>query len=129
MIKLSDKSVLNCPKCDKEYNMEEYEKLDKADTQTHDEPIISVRGKNAPKEALMEIAKRIGINKVNATVGKLYDGHVDIFNREKDKIYDARICPKCGTEFGCVKIISETNKGTIFHLDLDLLIHKDEHNN
>ncbi len=118
MTKLGDKSVLNCPKCDKEYNMEKYEKLDKAETQTYDEPIISVRGKAAPKEALMEIAKRTG--------KKLYDGHVDIFNREKDKIYDARICPKCGTEFGFVKIISKTNKGTIFHMDLDLLIHKDE---
>ena len=57
MIKLSDESVL---KCDKEYNMEEYEKLDKAETQTYDEPIISVHGKAAPKEALMEIAKRTG---------------------------------------------------------------------
>jgi hypothetical protein len=36
MIKLCDKSVLNCPKCDKEYNMEEYEKLDKADTQIYE---------------------------------------------------------------------------------------------
>lgn len=118
MIKLGNKSVLNCPKCDKEYNMEEYEKLDKAKTQTYDKPIMSVRGKAAPKEALMEIAKRTG--------GKLYDEHVDIFNRENDKIYDARICHKCGTEFGFVKIISKTNKGTIFHMDLDLLIHKDE---
>ena len=82
----------------KEYNMEEYEKLDKADTQTYDEPIISVRGKVAPKEALMEIAKRTG--------GKLYDEHVDIFDRKNDKIYDARICSKCGTEFGFVKIRS-----------------------
>ena len=70
--------------------------------------------------------KPISANKVNATEGKLYDEHIDIFNREKDKIYDARICPKCGTEFGFVKIISKTNKGTIFRLDLDLLIHKDE---
>jgi hypothetical protein len=79
------------------------------------------------KEALMEIAKRIGINKVNATGGKLYEQHIDIFNREKDKIYDARICLRCGTEFGFVKIMSKTNKGTIFHMDLDLLIRKDEH--
>jgi hypothetical protein len=47
LIKLGDKSVLNCPKCDKEYNMEEYEKLDKAETQTYEQPIISVRGKAA----------------------------------------------------------------------------------
>lgn len=40
MIKLG---VLNCPKCGKEYNSEEYEKLDKAETQTYSEPIISVR--------------------------------------------------------------------------------------
>ena len=119
MIKLSDESILNYTKCDKEYNMEGYEKLGKAEIQTYDEPIISIRGKAAPKEALMEIAKRTG--------GKLYDEHVDIFNMEKDKIYDARICPKCGTEFGFVKIISKTDKGTIFHMDLDLLIHKDEH--
>ncbi len=118
MIKFSDESILNCPNCDKEYNMEEYEKLDKADIQTYEQPIISVRGKVAPKEALMEIAQR--------TSGKLYEQHVDIFNREQDKIYDARICSICGTEFGFVKIISKTNKGTIFHLDLDLLIHKDE---
>lgn len=128
MIKLDDKTVLNCPKCNKEYNMEEYNKLDKADTKTYDDPIISVRGKNAPKEALMEIAKRIGINKVNATGGKLYDGHIDIFSSKKGEIYSARICSKCGTEFDFVKIISKTNKGTIFHLDLDLLVHKDEQN-
>lgn len=114
MIKLSDKSILNCSKCDKEYNMEEYEKLDKADVQTYDEPIISVRGKVAPKEALMEIAKRTG--------GKLYDGHVDIFDRENDKIYDARICSECDTKFGFAKIIDKTDKETIFHMDLDLLI-------
>jgi predicted nucleic-acid-binding Zn-ribbon protein len=121
MIKLDDKSVLNCPKCGKEYNMEEYEKLDKAETLTYDEPIISVRGKSAPKEALIEIAKRTG--------GKLYDERVDIFNREKDEIYDARTCYKCGTEFGFVKIVNKTNEETIFHIDLDLSVaHKDESN-
>lgn len=120
MIKLGDKAVINCPKCNKEYNMEEYDKLRKADTKTYDDPVISVRGKTAPKEALMEIAKRTG--------GKLYDEHVDIFNRKNGEIYGARICSECGTEFDFVKIISKTNKGTIFHLDLDLLTHKDEQN-
>ena len=118
MIKLDDKSILNCPKCGKEYNMEEYEKLDKAEIQTYDEPIISVRGKSAPKEALMEIAKRTG--------GKLYGEHIDIFNTRNDEIYDARICSKCGIEFGFIKIVSKTNKGTIFHMDLDLLNEKKE---
>lgn len=119
MIKLGDKGALNCPKCGKEYNSEEYEKLDKAETQTYGEPIISVRGKSAPKEALMEIAKRTG--------GKLYGEHVDIFDRKNDEIYDARVCSKCGTEFGFAKIISKTNRGTMFHIDLDLLVHKDEY--
>lgn len=121
MIKLDDKIILNCPKCGKEYNMEEYERLDKAKTQTYGEPIISIRGKNAPKEALIEIAKRTG--------GKLYEGHVDIFNRKKDEIYDARICSKCGIEFGFIKIISKTDKGTIFHLDLDLLTECEKNKN
>lgn len=116
MIKLDDRSVLNCPKCGKEYNMREYDILDKAGTQIHEKLIGSVRGKNAPKEALMEIAQR--------TEGKLYDGHVDIFDRYE--IYDARVCSKCRTEFGFARIISKTNRGTVFHMDLDLLDHTSE---
>lgn len=106
-----DFAKLNCPKCHKEYNMKEYGKLDKAERQIHKELIGSVRGKNAPKDALAEIAKRTG--------GKLYDEHVDIFSIHE--IYDIRICSKCGTKFGFVKVVSKTDKGTIFHIDLDLI--------
>lgn len=118
MIKLGDKCVLNCPKCGKEYNSEEYEKLDKAETLIYGDPIISAHGKAAPKEALVEIAKRTG--------RRLYGEHIDIFNKINDEIYDARICSKCGTKFGFAKIVSKTNKEAIFHMDLDLLVHKDE---
>lgn len=43
---------------------------------------------------------------------------------KENEIYDAKICSKCGTGFGFVKIISKTDKGTIFHLDLDLVSSK-----
>ena len=122
MITLDDESILNCPKCSKEYNIEEYEELNKVNAQTYGtyptygKPIISIRGKDAPKEALAEIAKRTG--------GKLYEGHVDIIDKRKYEIDDARICSKCGTEFGIVIILS--NKGTTSRLGLVLVTSKDE---
>ena len=98
------KTVVNCPRCGKEYNMDEYKKLEKV------KPIMSVRGKAAPKEALAEIAKHTG--------GILHEEHVDIFN---NKIYDPRICSKCGTEFGFVKIVGKDKGNTIYRIDLDLI--------
>jgi len=104
MIKLGNSIVVNCPGCGREYNNNEYENLEKA------KPIMSVRGKAAPKEALTEIAKRTG--------GTLHEEHVDIFNNE---IYNPRICSKCGTEFGFVKILGKDKDNTIFQIDLDLI--------
>ncbi len=105
--------VVNCPKCGKLYNMEEYRKLDQVKTYTIYSPYISIRGKSAPKEALKEIAER--------TRGKLYEEHVDIF---KMRLHDARKCSKCGTEFGFVKIVGKDKENTIFQIDLDLITQK-----
>lgn len=104
------KNIINCPGCNKEYNMDEYKKLKKAKPKL----IMSVHGKKAPKEALTEISK--------LTSGILHKEHVDIFNNE---IYDPRICSECGTEFGFVKIVDYDNDNTIYRIDLDLIKTKD----
>lgn len=104
------KVVLNCPKCGKEYNMDEYNKLEKGKPV----PVVSVRGKAAPKEALREIAQRTG--------GILHEEHVDIFD---DQVYDPRICRVCNTEFGYVKIVGKDKENIIYHIDLDLIEPKD----
>jgi hypothetical protein len=106
----NSKTVVNCPNCGKEYNMEEYYKLEKEKP----DPAISVYGKAAPKEALEEISQ-----KTNSLYwGEiLYKERVDIFD---DKIYDARICSVCNTGFGFVKIVGNDKGSLIFELDLDL---------
>lgn len=100
------KVVVNCPKCGKEYTMDEYEKLEKGESV----PVVSVHGKAAPKEALLEIAQRTG--------GILYKEHVGVFD---DKVCDARICSVCNTGFGFLKIVGKDKKNIICQIDLDLI--------
>jgi hypothetical protein len=107
MIELKNsKTVVNCPNCGKEYNMEDYYKLEKEKPI----PVMSVYGKAAPEEALEEISQQTG--------GILHKGHVDIFN---DKIYDARICSVCNTGFGFERIVGNDKGNLIYHIDLDLI--------
>lgn len=86
--------------------MDEYNKLEKVKPV----PVVSVRGKGAPKEALAEIAQH--------TDGILHEEHVDIFDED---VYDPRICRVCNTEFGFVKIAGKDKENTIFRIDLDLV--------
>jgi len=106
MIELKDsKTVIKCPKCGKEYNIDVYNKLEKGKKVL----IGSIRGKAAPKEALREIAYLTG--------GILYKKHVDIF----DNVYDPKICRMCNTGFGYVKIVRKDKKNVIYQIDLDLI--------
>lgn len=115
MIEIGNGIVVNCPGCDKEYNVDEYKELKKAKPK----PIMSVHGKAAPREALAEIAKRIGDILHDEHVDIiLHDEHVDVFN---NNIYDPRICSGCGTEFGFVKIVGKDKDNTIYQIDLDLI--------
>ncbi len=101
-----ENAIINCPKCGKEYNMDEYNRLEKEKPV----PVVSVYGKAAPEEALAEVAQRTG--------GRHYKEHVDIFD---GAVYDPRICSECGTGFGFVKIVGKDKENIIFKMDLDLI--------